>query len=126
MGGPDWHVLMFRIHLQILLLVHCSGQAGVKGNDRADRLAGKAAITSDLCVGRSEVLRSLRHYLRAQSQGHHTTDRLKERGVEREIPLERTREGHRLSDERWNCFKDNVGETSGRRDEAPAGCSERI
>ena len=31
-----------------------------------------------------EVLRSLRHYLWAQSQGHHTTDRLEESGVERE------------------------------------------
>ena len=30
-----------------------------------------------------QVLRSLRHYLRAQSQGHDTTDRLEERGVER-------------------------------------------
>ena len=29
------------------------------------------------------MLRSLRHYLRAQSQGHHTIDRLEERGVER-------------------------------------------
>ena len=32
---------------------------------------------------RSEVLRSLRQYLRAQSQGHHTINRLEERGVER-------------------------------------------
>ena len=31
----------------------------------------------------SELLRSLRHYLRAQSQGHHTIDRLEVRGVER-------------------------------------------
>ena len=30
-----------------------------------------------------EVLRSLRHYQRAQSQRHHTIDRLEERGVER-------------------------------------------
>ena len=30
------------------------------------------------------MLRGLRHYLRAQSQGHHTIDRLEERGVERE------------------------------------------
>ena len=29
------------------------------------------------------MLRSLRHYLRAQNQGHDTTDRLEERGVER-------------------------------------------
>ena len=39
--------------------------------------------TSGLLLGRSEVLRSLRHYLRAQSQEHHTTDRLEEVGVER-------------------------------------------
>ena len=29
------------------------------------------------------MLRSLRHYLRAQSQGHHTIDRLEEKGAER-------------------------------------------
>ena len=48
-----------------------------------DRLAGKATFTNGLHLGRSEVLRSLRHYLREQSQGHHTIDRLEERGVER-------------------------------------------
>ena len=37
--------------------------AGVKGNDRADRLAGKAILTSGLLLGRSEVLTSLRHCL---------------------------------------------------------------
>ena len=63
--------------------MHCSGYAGVKGNDRADRLAGKATLTSSSLLGRSEVLRSLRHYLRVQSQGHHTIDRLEKRGVER-------------------------------------------
>ena len=63
--------------------VYCPGHGGVKGSDLADRLAGKATLTSGLLLGRSEVLRSLRHYLRAQSQGHHTTDRLEERGVER-------------------------------------------
>ena len=30
-----------------------------------------------------KMLRSSRHYLRAQSQGHHITDHLQERGVER-------------------------------------------
>ena len=74
---------MVDIHLRQLLWVYCPGHAGVKGNDRADRLAGKATLTSGLLVGRSEVLRSLRRSLRAQSQGHHTIDRLEERGVER-------------------------------------------
>ena len=36
------------------------------------------------------------------------------------------RKGHRQSDEHWNRFKGNVGETSERRDEAHVGSSERI
>ena len=79
MGSPDWSMSVDDIHLRKLLWVYCPGHAGVKGNHRADRLAGKATLTR---LGRSEVLRSLRHYLRAQSQGHHTIDRLEERGVE--------------------------------------------
>ena len=74
---------MVDIHLRKLLCVYCPGHAGVKGNDLADGLAGKATLTRGLLLGRSEVLRSLRHYLRAQSQGHHTLDRLEERGVDR-------------------------------------------
>ena len=42
---------------------------------------GVTAVT--ITGGRTEVLRSLKHYLRAQSQGHHTIDRLQERGVKR-------------------------------------------
>ena len=37
------------------------------------------------------------------------------------IFLERTREGHHLSDEQWNRFKGDVGETSDRRDVAHMG-----
>ena len=65
------------------LRMDCPGHAGVTENDRSDRLAGKATIASGLHPRRSEMLRSSRHYLRAQSQGHHTIDRLEERGVER-------------------------------------------
>ena len=74
---------MIDIYLRTLLWVYCPGHAEVKGNDRADRLANKATLTSALLLGRYEVLRSLRHYLRAQSQGHHTIDRPEDRGVER-------------------------------------------
>ena len=59
------------------LWLYCPGHAGVKRNDRAYRLT----VTSGLLLGK--VLRSLRHYLRAQTQVHHTIDRLEERGVER-------------------------------------------
>ena len=53
---------MVDIHLRKLLWVYCPGHAGVKGNDGADRLAGKATLTSGVLLGISEVLRSLRHY----------------------------------------------------------------
>ena len=59
--SADWNVSMVDIHLRKLQWVYCPGHVGVKGNDRADRLAGKATLTSGLFLGRSEVLRSLRH-----------------------------------------------------------------
>ena len=68
MGSQHWYASIFDIHLRKLLWVYCPGHAGVKGNDRADRLAGKATLTSGSLLERSQVLRSLRHYLRAKSK----------------------------------------------------------
>ena len=49
-----------------------------------NRYAGRQSNhTNALRLGRPDVLRSFSHYLRAQSQGHHTIDRLKERGMKR-------------------------------------------
>ena len=42
----------------------------------------KAPLASGLRLRRSEVLRSLRHSLQAQIQGHHTIDRLEGRSRE--------------------------------------------
>lgn len=55
----DYNILYFFEDLRM----YCSGHARVKENDQADRLAGKAAITSSLCLGRSEMqmLRCFRH-----------------------------------------------------------------
>ena len=61
---------MVDIQHRKLLWVYCPGHAGVKGNDRADRLAGKATLTSGLLLGRSKVLRNLRH----TSCGHKAKD----------------------------------------------------
>ena len=120
---------MVDIHRRKLQWVYCPEHAGVKGNVLADRLAGKATLTSGSLLGRSEVLRSLRHNLRAQRQAHHTSDRLEERGEERGSARRcsfKGREGHRQPDEHWNCFKGNPWETSERRDGAHMGFSERI
>ena len=113
MGNPDLNVSMVDIYLRKLLWVYCLGHAGVTRNDRADRLAGKATITSGLFLGRSEVLRSLRHYLRGTKPrtSHHRSPGGERRGKRKRwtIYLERTREGHRQSDEHWNRFKGNDG-----------------
>ena len=55
----------------------------MKRNDREERLAGKITLTSGLLLGKSEMLRSLRYYLRVERQGHYTIDCLEERDVER-------------------------------------------
>ena len=55
MGSPDWNASKVDIHLRKLLWVYCPGHAGVKENDRADRVAGKATLTSGLLLERSEV-----------------------------------------------------------------------
>ena len=43
---------MVDIDLRKLLWIYYPGHAGVKGNDRADRLAAKATITSGLIASR--------------------------------------------------------------------------
>ena len=81
MRSPDWHVSIFDIHLRkksygctVLDMPESKEMT-----EQIDRPAGKATITDGLRLGRSEVSRSLRHYLRAQSQEHHTIDRMEER-----------------------------------------------
>ena len=71
------------VHFPRLLWTHCPGHARVKEIDRADRMSGKTTITNGLRHLKSEELRSLRHYLRAQSQELRTVGHLEVRGVER-------------------------------------------
>ena len=47
MGSPDWYVSMFDISFRKFLGMYCPEHTGVTGNDRADRLAGKATITAE-------------------------------------------------------------------------------
>ena len=84
-SNPEWQSSMTQSHLRSLLWVYCPGHAGVKGNERADKLAGRAKVTGSMKLGRSEVLRGLRRQLKtiAEAEVHHTVDRLQERGVQR-------------------------------------------
>ena len=71
MGCPYWHTAMHSLRLQRLLWIYCPGHAGVSGNERADRLASTADITSGLQLGRAEVLRGLRNFLNTDKPEHH-------------------------------------------------------
>ena len=57
--SEKWNESMFDISLRKLMWMYCPGHAGVKGNDRANRLVGKATITRGLRLGRREMLRNL-------------------------------------------------------------------
>ena len=83
MGAPHWHTAMHTLRLQRLPWIYCPGHAGVSGNERADRLASTADITSGLQLDRAEVLRCSRNSLNMDRSEHHSIDRLKERGVEK-------------------------------------------
>ena len=64
-----------------------------------------------------------------QSQGHHTIDRLEERGVKRgsawwsSLKLQK---GHHQSDQYWHCFKDNMVKTPERQGGAHIGFPQHI
>ena len=67
--------------LQRLLWSYCPGYAGVSRNERADRLASTAHITSDLQLVKPQVLRGMRNFLNKGRPDHHSIDHLKERRV---------------------------------------------
>ena len=60
-----------------------TGLSQGKWPSRQTGLVSKATIIRGLHLGRSGVLRSLRHFLQTQNQGHHIINHLEERGVER-------------------------------------------
>ena len=99
---------MHSLRLQTLLWICCPGHAGVSGNERADRLASTADITCILHCGRAEVLRDLRNFLNMDRPEHHSTDRLKERGVEKGSGRHSTLQGR----ERSVSSQTNIGTVS--------------
>ena len=104
---------MFNIHLQRLLYTCCPAHSRVKSSPYTG--AEKATVTSCLRLGRSEVLRSLRHCPLAQSQGSHTIGRLKRRGVQEafdDLPWKDVLD-HYKSDQHGNSFKGNIEDISG-------------
>ena len=128
MGCPDWHTAMHSLQLQRLLWIYCPGHAGVSGNERADRLASTADVTSGLQLGRAEVLRGLRNFFNMDRPEHHNIDRLRERGVERgssrHSTVTRWRTIRVQPEIYCHCFEGKRGETAERRGGVRMGISE--
>ena len=97
MGWPDWHTAMHSLRLQRLLWIYSPDHAGLSGNKRADRLASTADITCGLQLSRAEALRGLRNVLNMNRPEHQSTDRLKERGVEKGSGRHSTLQGREQS-----------------------------
>ena len=88
------------------------------GNDQTDRLAGKATVTTrGLRLGKSKVLRNLRHYMRAQSPKGHRTTKKQQSTISFLQSLDDIRGPSPCkSDELWHRFKGHVlRKTSERR-----------
>ena len=96
MDCPDWHTAMHGLRCKDFrgfTALGTPGSVGMNGQivcwllnvraTRADRLANTADITSDMQLGRAEVLRGLRNFLNMDRPKHHSIDSLKERGVEK-------------------------------------------
>ena len=126
MGCPDWHTAMHSLRLQRLLWIYCPGHAGVSGNERADRLASTADITSGLQLGRAEVLRGLRNFLNTDRPEHYSTDHLKERGWRNEAAdISPSEIGNDLCSTRQTLALFRERETAERRGGARWGISDR-
>ena len=87
---------------------HCLGHVGVESSTDPGWQT-KPAITSGWHIRRAEVLGSLRHYLRTQSQGHHAIDRLEERCVEggrdRRSSFEQRQHWENIPETRWSVYE---------------------
>lgn len=116
MWQPGWHESETMLtSILRLLWVYCPGHTRVDGNDKADRLTGKAMI---LCVLFLRKTWSVQRCSSAQNKwtqswGHLTADHLEERGAESQCSttcLQRVKRDHHQSDH--NYFKGTIVVTS--------------
>jgi ribonuclease HI len=59
----EWIESITNSHTISLTWIYCPGQAGVRGNEIADRLAGKAAVNDILEMDKSDLQTAIRQEL---------------------------------------------------------------
>ena len=80
----DWLKVLQDSALEKLIWIFSPGHAGVLGNERADSLAGTAAIDNNLTLDPPTVMQCVRQHLEKNRlpSSSHTLSRLKEKGVQ--------------------------------------------
>ena len=109
-GCPGWHRAMQSSATKTSVGICCPGHVRISGNERADRLARIADITSGLQLGRAEVLRGLRNFLNLDRPEHQSPEG--KRSGERKRPTfhpPRLRTICVQPDKYWHCFEGNLG-----------------
>ena len=80
----DWVEAIKHSNLQCVRWIFCPGYAGVRGNERADALAGEARIDSTLTLDPPTVRTLVSEHLElTRVDTSHTTSLLKEKGIPR-------------------------------------------
>jgi len=79
----DWITAITASSLRTITWIFCPGHAGVKGNERADQLAGTADITGSLTLDPPTVTALVRdHLVGKREDSSYTLELLKEKGVQ--------------------------------------------
>ena len=79
----DWFSAIKRSNLRAITWIFCPGHAGVRGNERADQLAGSAAIKGSLTLDPPTVTALVRDHLAGKSKdSSYTLEILKEKGIQ--------------------------------------------
>ena len=80
----DWYASINQSNLQSIRWIFCPGHAGVRGNERADALAGQATVESGLTLDPDTVLALVSEYLDDNRvETSQTTQSLKDAGIKR-------------------------------------------
>ena len=83
----EWLAAIGSTAIMGIVWIFCPGHAGVKGNEKADQLAGNANIDENLKMDKAEVMKKLSEHLRHQEieeeEAHYAIERMREMGVKR-------------------------------------------